>query len=266
MRLPDFLILGPPRCGTTWLAQALRSHSEVFMPRRKELYFFDKGYADGLERYASHFEGAGTAHVVGEATSSYFYAPQAAERIREHLPDVKMIAILRDPVDRLVSRYLNIQSAHYDTNRHLDLWDKIEAKPEIVFEGLYYTHLSRYFRLFDPSQLLVLMFSRIRDEPQALLADVCRFLGVSEDHAPSTVNSKVNSALPKPHIGKSTLVYYLAIAARRLKLQSWSEKMMNGNASDVAVLSEDERQRVYDLYFRQEIEKLHAELGITVSA
>jgi sulfotransferase family protein len=264
MRLPDFLVIGPPRCGTTWLAKALRSHPEVFMPARKELHFFDATYEGGIESYSAHFRAADASQQVGEATASYLHESGVADRIKETLPDVKMIVVLRDPVDRLVSRYLNIRSAHFETNRDLDVFQKIEAKPEIVQEGLYHTHLSTYYGLFDASQIFVGMFSRIRDEPEAFLSDVYDFLGLSDGHKPTVINSKVNSALSKPNVGKSAGVYFAAVAARRLKLQSLSDRLMSANASGEPVVTDAERERIHELYFREELESLQTEYGITV--
>ena len=235
------------------------------MPSRKELHFFDREYESGIASYSAHFPDRDRAVVVGEATSSYFSCEGVAKRIHEHLPDVKMIVILRHPVDRLVSRYLNIRSAHYPTNRHLTVFDKIDAKPEIMAEGLYYTHLSTYFGLFDREQLLVTMFSRLRDEPVEFLREVYSFLGISDDHTPRMVDSRVNSALSKPNVGRSALVYYLAVAARRLRLQSVSDVMLSAIASDEVFLSEAERQRIFDKYYRRELHMLETEYGITVS-
>jgi hypothetical protein len=66
--LPNFILIGAPRAGTTWIAKNLEAHPDIFIPRKKELHFFDYQYSDGLESYASYFRDAGDAKAIGEAT------------------------------------------------------------------------------------------------------------------------------------------------------------------------------------------------------
>src|SRR5690606_33439746 len=106
-RLPTFLVIGAARSGSTWISRNLARHPDVFIPKEKELHFFDQRYEEGIEAYRAYVRAATAEKAIGEATPAYLHTPAAAARIRAHLPDVKLIACLRDPIDRLYSRYWN---------------------------------------------------------------------------------------------------------------------------------------------------------------
>src|SRR5437762_6880111 len=106
--LPNFLILGAAKSGTTSLYHVLKQHPQVFVTEKKELHFFVKEhwYRRGMRCYARHFAPARAEHrAVGEATPVYLCHPAAPHRIREHLPEARLIAIVRDPVQRAHSHY-----------------------------------------------------------------------------------------------------------------------------------------------------------------
>lgn len=104
--LPTFVVIGAMRSGTTSLASNLRMHPEVFVPDRKELHFFDKRFDRGVGWYARQFAGVTTERAVGEATPNYMYRPEAIDRMAGTVPDIRLVAILRNPVDRAAySRY-----------------------------------------------------------------------------------------------------------------------------------------------------------------
>lgn len=105
MTRPNFLIVGGMKCGTTSLHATLRQHPQVFMSKPKELHFFDRRYAMGWEWYESHFTPADNHLAWGEATPSYMYFEHSRNRIMQTLPDVRIVAILRDPVSRAYSHY-----------------------------------------------------------------------------------------------------------------------------------------------------------------
>ncbi|HUE84637.1 MAG TPA: sulfotransferase [Vicinamibacterales bacterium] len=109
MKLPTFLIGGAQKSGTTTLHHYLSAHPDIFIPRRpQELHFFDfdPNYVRGVHWYASHFTSATPAHrAIGQTSPLYLYAPDAPERIAALLPDVKLIFIRRNPVDRAFSHY-----------------------------------------------------------------------------------------------------------------------------------------------------------------
>jgi len=175
--LPNFLIIGAAKSGTTWLYEKLRRHPEVYMPRVKELYFFSRDGGEGKTRgwYEKHFE---SAPAVGEATPAYMYNEQVPRRIADLIPDVKLIACLRHPTDRVYS--------HYWMNRGLGEVDCAfkdvvrERQDPYVRNGLYGEQLDRYLSYFDRDQLLILISEEVFSEPSASLNEICSFLEIDD--------------------------------------------------------------------------------------
>lgn len=105
MALPDFIGIGVQRAGTTRIYELLKQHSEICMPTyRKEVHYFDRYYHKGERWYRSLFDHC-KGKIVGEITPAYIYDEKCAERIHKLLPDVKLIAILRNPIDRAYSQF-----------------------------------------------------------------------------------------------------------------------------------------------------------------
>jgi hypothetical protein len=208
MVLPNFLIIGAPRSGTTWLFRNLRQHPEIYMPRRKELHFFDRDYHKGLEFYAHYFSPSRGETAVGEATPSYLHKPYLAPRIRQDLPGVRLIASLRNPVDRLYSRYWNAK-----LNRpHFTAWsfeDMLRRAPGVFEIESYYDHLVRYYECFSPDEILVLIFDDLLADPASFLRQVHQFLGVSTDFAPSLISLKVDASAAKGRFAKHRSLWHL---------------------------------------------------------
>lgn len=191
--LPTFLVIGAMRSGTTSLAHALRAHPEVFVPRQKELHFFDWNWERGVAWYRERLApGAGRA-AVGEATPMYMYYPDALDRMAETVPDARLIAILRNPVDRAYS--------HYWFNRSLRIEDRpfaeaLAREPTAVPPGserhnVMYVDMGRYVlqlravcNRFPRESLHVVLFDEFMERPEEIFRDVCRFLGVAGAVAP----------------------------------------------------------------------------------
>ncbi|NQU72518.1 MAG: sulfotransferase, partial [Rhodospirillales bacterium] len=164
--MPDFIIAGAPRCGTTWLYRVLSRHPDIFMagPESPEPKFFhvDDIYQRGLDYYRqTWFSKAGNTAVLGEKTSYYLESSKAAARIVKHLPQVKLIFLLRDPATRAFSNYLRSREfgfEHETFANALDQEDERERKlpvelrfvrPHAYFSrGLYAAQLHPYLELF----------------------------------------------------------------------------------------------------------------------
>ena len=197
MRLPDFIIGGAPRAGTTWLYELLDRHPDVYMakPLKPEPKFFlrDEVYAKGLAHYSqTWFAGADTRKMAGEKSTDYLESAPAADRIARDLPRAKLVFILREPVDRAYSNYLwsrmnGLETESFDTairleeDRERDLPDRWRfTRPFSYFSrGLYARLLEPYFNRFMAHQILVARFEDIRERPAELAASLHRFLGVS---------------------------------------------------------------------------------------
>src|SRR5687768_14227353 len=104
-RLPDFLIIGAQKCVTTYLYRTLVEHPLVLPALRKEVHFFDNGYRRGLAWYRGYFPVRAGADISGEASPYYFFHPHAPRRIKECVPGVKLILLLRHPVMRAYSHF-----------------------------------------------------------------------------------------------------------------------------------------------------------------
>lgn len=193
---PDFIIAGAPRSGTTWLYHLLDRHPQIFMnkPIKPEPKFFliDEIYETGLEHYLKkYFPNAPKEKMWGEKSTNYLENSVAATRIYENLPGIKLIFILRHPVDRAFSNYLwsrmnGLEQEDFATAieqedvrlRNLPKDWKYSRPYDYFARGLYVKHLRPYFDLFSQDQILVLKFEDISIDPEKLTARIHQFLGV----------------------------------------------------------------------------------------
>ncbi|HEX5861584.1 MAG TPA: sulfotransferase domain-containing protein [Nocardioides sp.] len=203
--LPRFLIIGAQKAGTSTLYASLSTHPEIEEAEKKELHFFDRHYADGIESYRRKFPELERGQITGEATPYYLFHPLAPERVASTLPDVKLIAILRNPVERAYSQYHSEvrkgfedlptfeEAIAAETGRLSGEREKITADPaydsyawshhSYLARGMYADQLERWFEHFSREQFLVLRSEVLAKRPGRLLRRCEEFLGISRGEA-----------------------------------------------------------------------------------
>lgn len=209
--LPDYLVIGAQRSGTTSLQQILSGHPDVDGPRlKKGVHYFDTAYHRDLAWYRSQFPRSATLQsrrrrtgrrrMVGEASPYYLFHPAVADRVAATIPAVKLIALLRDPVERAISHHKHEVRRGFES---LDLGDALEAEERrlageearllrepgyvsrshqhhsYAARGRYHSQLERYRWRFPPEKMLVLETETFWESPQASLALVTEFLGLA---------------------------------------------------------------------------------------
>ena len=174
VRLPGVIVIGLPRTGSTWLYNALRG--AVDMPRGiKETQFFNTFYDKGIDWYARHFRYATGDRTIVEICP-YFFHPLAPERIKTHIPNCRIVATMRDPVDRIYSVY-KLQR-HYGWIRRGTFDETLKALPHMGGANRYAAHLKTWFENFGRENVLVTLYDGLRADPQAYVNRVCDFIGV----------------------------------------------------------------------------------------
>ena len=227
-RLPDFLIIGAPRSGTSSLARYLRAHPEVFLARPKELHFFDREFHRGLDWYRERFAGVDGERVVGEATPSYLYRAEAVERMAAAVPSARLIAMLRDPVARAYSHYWMERmrgrerrsfAEAVDAELHPVAGGPGSAGPEgmaYLDRGRYLGQLQRVCEHYPRSALLVVLFDDVVSAPVESYRSVCRFLSVSDSFVPPLLGTPVNPSVAFRSLGLRRMAKRLPDPARRV--------------------------------------------------
>jgi len=194
-RLPSFLVLGAPKCATTWLYHCLVSHPEVYVPAEKELEFFGNyRYHQGMNWYKQYFTDWSDEPVGGDVSVFYLNRPEAPRQIREHLDpsSTKLIMVLREPIDRALSFYHDrLVSGHPvpTFERTLESW---YYRDLYIETGHYIRYYKRYTDLFPQENILVLLYEDIREDAGRALSKVLEFLGVNPAFESSTVRTRSN--------------------------------------------------------------------------
>jgi hypothetical protein len=192
---PDFIIIGAQKGGTTSLNRYLRVHPDIGMSITGEVNFFSWRYSEGLAWYLAHFPLRGEVTVVGVSSPSYLLHPKVPERVRDALPHVKLIALLRNPVDRAYSHYqmsfrkgiepLSFEeaiAAEPDRLRDSSDWSDLQWRKSsyvsYLSRGVYADQLQRWLSFFQREQLLVLKSETLFGQPDESLRRTFAFLGL----------------------------------------------------------------------------------------
>lgn len=220
---PNFLIIGAPRSGTTHLYRGLRQHPQVFMSDFKEPMFFAyegnprPGALSDRRAYLALFDQAGSYAAVGEASTLYLYSERAPGAIQRAIPDAKLIAILRNPIDRAFSQYTFQRFLHTEVLDTFEAAIKVEdqrahtdVSPFLLYRrvGLYGQQIPRYFEAFPKDQLLFVLQDDLDAHPAQVFRQIFDFIGVQPDFHPDLRHrTNASGVVQQPtlfHLIKST--------------------------------------------------------------
>lgn len=208
--LPDFIIIGAQRGGTTSLYRYLVEHPDIGPAHCKEVHYFDRYYDRGMDWYLAHFPERGEYAVAGEASPYYLFHPQVPERIRADVPHAKFIALLRNPIDRAYSQYqMNLRKG----NEPLSFEEAIAREPErlaasddprdlswrhhsYLSRGLYADQLRRWLEIFPREQFMIIQSEAFYAEPEQTLHRVQEFVGLPA-HTPARFKAFHYSEYPE---------------------------------------------------------------------
>ncbi|MGC1375507.1 MAG: sulfotransferase [Anaerolineales bacterium] len=211
--LPNFIIVGAMKSGTSSLSQELQMHPNIFMPKR-ELHFFndDAAYQKGLGYYSSLFNGWGGQKAIGEKTPTYSYAPQVAERIARFDPKIKLVWIFREPVSRAYSHYcffvsMGKENLSFEKALERDTLGRCkDFTMRYKDRSVYISQIKNYLNFFPMDQMLFLKLDDLHTNRVDTLAHVCGFLGVDASFNFPQLPQKENTT----KMPKSILLQYLA--------------------------------------------------------
>ncbi|MBX2963574.1 MAG: sulfotransferase domain-containing protein [Cyclobacteriaceae bacterium] len=202
--IPDFLIIGAGKSGTTSLDNYLKQHPQIFIPSLKEPNFFGyeltkiedlngdpqeinhfKSSVTTLGDYLSLFASASPSQLKGETSNTYLYHEKAPERIQYYNPNIKLIAVFRQPADRLYSRYLHLARVKKLPSKNFEdclneksIWWK---RNDLIKEGFYYKNLSRFYNYFPAENIRIYLYEELNKNTETVLKDVFHFLQI--DHS-----------------------------------------------------------------------------------
>ncbi len=284
-QMPNFIVIGAGKAGTSSIFYYLEQHPQIYMSSFKEPKFFalegeplnfqgpDKDIVNNtsvnnLEAYQNLFQGISEEIAIGEASPIYLYSPKAPARIKQYLPEVKLVAILRNPVERAFSSFTHLLREGYETlsfeealqeeeNRIQKKWAPLWHYKQ---KGYYYEQLKRYYDIFDRQQIKVYLYEDLRNNSIELIQNIYSFVGVDDTFVPDLSKKNV-SGTPK-----SRLVHDLFTKDNPLKslLKPLFPKQLRRNIADTAIsqnlgskprLAPETRDRLRQLY-REDILQL----------
>jgi hypothetical protein len=267
--LPNFLIVGAAKSGTTSLYRYLRDHPQVFMAESKELKFFSSKtrWRLGPGWYARQFEAASGAVAVGEASPSYTRYPLhqgVPERVAQVIPDARLVYLVRHPIERMRSHYLHrlLQGKEL-----APLDDAVTADPSYLDTSRYAMQIEQYLEWFPPEQLLVVTADALRRDRLDTLGRVCQFLGVDVGWRPRELEREYNRIgelrpqvlAPRPVVLAARLAVRVGLPPRTARRLSYRPSRAVVVPDQIA-FSEPVRQGLEEA-LRDDVARLHAHLG-----
>jgi hypothetical protein len=164
------LFVGPTKTGTSWVDKVLRGVDGVCLPYAvKETFFFTKNFHRGIEWYSKQFACKADDPLYAEVGPTYFFGKSAAERIRDIIPEARIVVSLRDPVQRAVSQYLHMRKYG---RTDLDMAQALECFPSITLHSIYAARLQRWFEVFGQSNVQVIFYEEVVGNVPKLFEEV----------------------------------------------------------------------------------------------
>jgi Sulfotransferase domain len=201
-KMPDFLMIGTQKGGTSSLFHYVEQHPAVRVSVAKEVHYFDLNYRQGPSWYQGHFPVRWDKRITGEASPFYLFHPRVPERVKQAVPGAKLIILLRDPVERAFSHYrMNVKDGTETLSfedavlsEHRRIRDDVERMKSdrlytgrdyrlfsYINRGFYDEQLKRWLKHFPSEQMLVLKSEELFGNPAPVVERVFRFLGVDPD-------------------------------------------------------------------------------------
>ncbi len=202
-----FIGIGAPKCASSWLWNILNNHQKIYMPHdMKEINFFNDevkyfgprfcNFSKGISWYTKLFSQADTDQIKGETSNVYLYSKNAAERIYQNVPHVKIIVTLRNPIDMIHSQFYYMNNSIVCNLGVPRFEDILKNKHFLDFLelGCFYRHLSYYFDIFPEKNIHVILLDDIIKNPKRVVKNLYTFLNIDNQYFPSVADRKVNKA------------------------------------------------------------------------
>ncbi len=256
----DFIVIGAQKCGTTSLFRYLEPHPTLYLPPKKEAPFFnlDSRFNRGLASYLEEFfRKAPNDALWGTVTPDYMADSRVPERMAATLPRVKLIAILRDPIERAFSHYRMSVRRGRET-RSFEVAIREQVRPEAlsgsrekpdpvnsyVIRGEYARILKSFYGYFSPDQMMVLFLNELRETPGTVIRRLFEFLDVNPDFEPSNLNTVYHRGSFRPrwpwanrlkNTGLVRKLWHLAPRTGRRRLSYWFDIWNTSSDSDCGI-------------------------------
>lgn len=222
----DFVWIWAPKAWTTWIAKMLGQHPNVFIPETKELHYFNKWYWENptidnynfdkpIDWYTDFFKDASSSQIIWEFTPAYIYDIIAPKKIYTHNPDIKIIVILRNPLERITSHYNFYRQRWVFTNE--SILELLESQNHIIEKSKYYAQLRVYFEIFPEENIKVVYHEDLKDNNIKVLKDIQSFLRL-EPHIPENINQRSNVTWTPKYKYLNNILYKTKFLLRKHKL------------------------------------------------
>ena len=263
---PNFLFIGTSKAGSSWIYEILLEHQEVFVPRAKDIQFFDYEYHRGLDWYLSFFASAKQEKAVGELSHDYFLREESAARIRECLPGVRLLCSLREPASQILSSFLQHQTAFLNSGTSLR---EFAFQEDVLRACDYYYNLRPFYRLFSRENILVLFFDELERDPASFAQEIFRFLDVNPSFVPDVLEKRVLSAREPRLVWLAHLVYRIGQQFRHMgmpnlvgvvKRNRAFQRLLYKPVNEKPEMPEDLETAIRD-YFRERYKELEDLIG-----
>lgn len=209
----NFVVIGPGKCGTSWIFNILKNHPEVCVSSSKETLYFERYIHKSEDWYHEFFAHKKSNQITGEISNTYVFDPKVPKRIADYNKDIKLISTLRNPIDRTFSHYLYMLKVGEEKGTFDEV---LKKRPDLIYRGKYSELLSAYDKHFTKDQILVLLFEDLKTNNRAYANQLFGFLEIEKDISQKLLDEKVLSASKARNQFIASTVTKLAHLARDL--------------------------------------------------